>query len=256
MEKTYRLIFLLLSFFSCANVCSQQKPLPMEQPELRNKKELVICHAGYSLSYNKNTNCPDWVAWELTEDKAYAVTAKRTNDFRGDPDIPPLNRVEGYDYKESGYDRGHMCPAGDMKWSATAMSESFYMSNICPQTTELNQKWWEHLEKACRRWTSQEGKIYVCCGPIFNNKIPPKYIGNEVKVRVPDGFFKVVLSLNKGQEKAIGFIYKNNYERQTMESTATTVDEVENITGFNFFPQLDKKLEDRIEGTFNLRRWN
>lgn len=227
----------------------------MELPECRNG-ELIIEHTGLTLSYNLLTNCPNWVAWELTEAEAYSSQVKRTNDFRGDPSVPSMNRVEGYDYKESGFDRGHMCPAADMKWSPAAMSDCFYMSNICPQMPVLNQLWWEHLERACRRWAGQEGRVYICCGPIYDKKSDKRYIGNEVKVRVPDGFFKVILSLKEGKEKAIGFIYKNTDERQTMESAATTVDAVEDLTGMNFFPSLDKEQEKKLESAFNLRKWN
>ena len=251
-----KLTFLLLFVCVCITTYSQPKNSLIEQPELRNKKELIIYHTGFSLSFNKQTNCPNWVAWDLTEEEAYSTATKRVNDFRGDPAVPPLNRVEGYDYKESGFDRGHMCPAGDMKWSIESMSDCFYMSNICPQNSVLNQQWWEHLEKACRRWASQEGKVYICCGPIFNNQCKARYIGDEVKIRVPDGFFKVVLSLRNGHEKAIGFIYKNTAERQTMESAATSVDEVEKMTGYNFFPKLEKQIEEKVESSFNLRKWN
>lgn len=137
------------------------------------------------------------------------------------------------------------------------MSQCFYMSNICPQTSVLNQRWWEHLERACRRWSGQEGRIYVCCGPIFDEQEPPRYIGQNVQVRVPDGFFKVVLSLRKGEEKAIGFIYHNTADDQPMGSVATTVDEVERVTGLNFFPILeDLNLDTRLESSFNLRLWH
>ena len=93
-----------------------------------------------------------WVAWALTREETETKATERKDDFRADPNLPHLNQVESNDYRKSGYDRGHMCPAADMKWSTEAMSDCFYMSNICPQVPALNQKWWEHLERACRRW--------------------------------------------------------------------------------------------------------
>ncbi len=218
-----------------------------------HKDKLVIRHTGFTLSYNTETNCPNWVAWELTAEEVNAGQAKRSNDFRADSKVPSKNRVDWYEYKQSGYDRGHMCPAGDMKWSADAMSDCFLMSNICPQTPELNQHWWEHVEKACRRWAKQEGRVYICCGPIFETG--KKYIGKDVKIRVPDGYFKVVLSLRKGNEKAIGFIYTNTDDRQTMESAVVTVDEIEAKTGYDFFPLVDKSIQDKVEAECNLRKW-
>jgi len=261
MTKTYSI--LLLSLMFSGNLIFAQSP--EQDREAKHRTEiplepkgncgLFIEHNGFALSYDTITNCPKWVAWELTEEEAYANQVKRVNDFRGDPLVPPLHRVEGYDYKETGYDRGHMCPAADMKWSAESMSECFYMSNICPQAPKLNQQWWEHLEKACRRWASNEGNIFICCGPIFDDDKEASYIGNEVKIRVPDRFFKVILSLRKDKEKAIGFIYSNSSDRQTMEDAAVSVDSVETVTGYNFFSTIGKKLEKKVESNYNLRKW-
>lgn len=257
--KTRNLLIAILA--SCSvTVFSQVTPSQIhdkfELPAISASDSLIIEHTGFILSYNLDTNCPNWVAWDLTEEEAYATQYKRTNDFRGDTKVPPLHRVEGYDYKQTGFDRGHMCPAGDMKWNAEAMSECFLMSNICPQIPVLNQQWWEHLESACRRWASQEGRIYICCGPIYDKQMEARYIGEEVKIRVPDAFFKVVVSLQQGKEKGIGFIYRNTNERQTMESVSTTIDEVEKITGINFFTNLERHIETFVEGSFNLRKWN
>lgn len=216
--------------------------------------EVVISHTGYCLSYNNKTNCPNWVAWELTSQEAQAQ-GPRSDEFAPDPQVEGRSRVTTDDYRGSGYDRGHMCPAADMKWSPTAQRECFYMSNMCPQLHVLNAGGWEKLENACRRWATQEGSVYVVCGPVFNDGRKVRTIGNEHKVRVPDGFFKVVLSLKAGKEKAIGFYYANNDSKQSMESTAMTVDEVESMTGYDFFYQIDKKLEKRVESQFNLKDW-
>lgn len=227
----------------------------IELPAITHADSLLIEHTGFSLSYNLDTNCPNWVAWDLTEEEAYSTQFKRSNDFRGDTMVPPLHRVEGYDYKQTGFDRGHMCPAGDMKWNADAMSECFLMSNICPQTPVLNQQWWEHLESACRRWASQEGCVYICCGPIYDRQREECYIGEEVKIRIPDAFFKVVVSLQQGNEKGIAFYYKNDDSRQTMESASMTIDQVEELTGYDFFAELPDEIEDQIEEQNKLSAW-
>ncbi|MCQ2114227.1 MAG: DNA/RNA non-specific endonuclease [Bacteroidaceae bacterium] len=207
------------------------------------------------MSYNLDTNCPNWVAWNLTEEEAYSTQFKRSNDFRGDTMVPPLHRAEGYDYKQTGFDRGHMCPAGDMKWDADAMSECFLMSNICPQIPILNQQWWEHLESACRRWASQEGCVYICCGPIYDKQNAARYIGEEVKIRIPDAFFKVIVSIRQGKEKGIGFYYRNDDSRQTMGSAALSIDQLEELTGYNFFAELPNEIENRIEAQNKLSDW-
>ena len=102
-----------------------------------------------------------------------------------------------------------MCPSADMKWSPVAQSECFFMSNICPQLHNLNAGGWEKLERACRRWAKREGKSTLSA---VLSTMPRKekvlHIGtNNKKIRVPNAFFKVVLSLKKDEEKAIGFYY-------------------------------------------------
>lgn len=231
----------------------KSNPRLLEMPKTR-KGEIIVHHTGFCLSYNTTTNCPNWVAWELTSDEASA-RAGRNPDFYADPAIEERSQVTTRDYTGSGYDRGHMCPAADMKWSTEAQHDCFYMSNICPQDHNLNSKSWERLENACRRWATREGSVYIACGPIFKEGRKARTIGRDHKVRVPDGFFKVVLSLRKGQEKAIGFYYANNDRQQDMEAAATTVDEIEKMTGYDFFYQIDKGIEKRVEARSNLQAW-
>jgi endonuclease G len=257
-RRIHNLILLTLELYSAtvfSQVTTRQSHDRIELPAVTSADSLLIEHTGFSLSYNFDTNCPNWVAWNLTEEKAYSTQFKRSNDFRGDIMVPPLHRVEGYDYKPTEFDRGHMCPAGDMKWNADAMSECFLMSNICPQIPVLNQIWWEHLERACRRWASQERCIYICCGPIYDKRSEARYIGEEVKIRVPDAFFKVVVSLQQGKEKGIGFYYRNDDSRQTMESAALSIDQVEELTGYDFFAELPDEMEIRIEAQNKLSAW-
>ncbi len=227
----------------------------MELPgRMKGVPERIIAHTGYTLSFNREHNAPNWVAWELTADEAEG-TVPRADDFLPDPQVPGPHRVTTDDYKGSGYDRGHMVPAADMKWSQKAMKECFYMSNICPQDHGLNAGPWSTLEKACRRWAGQEGRVYVACGPVYRGK-GQKSIGKMLKITVPDGFFKVVLSLKKGEEKAIGFYYANRKGKQPMDRAAMTVDAVEEMTGIDFFVNVPDALERRVEATANLKSWH
>lgn len=226
--------------------------IPAHRRGFADKK--IIRHKGYTLSYNQLRGTPEWVAWELTDWEAEG-TVPRADDFLPDPKVDEAYRVTTEDYKGSGYDRGHMAPAADMKWDSLAMAESFYMSNICPQDHSLNAGPWATLEKACRRWATQEGAIYVVCGPVYAPGKTPKLIGRQHKVAVPDGFFKCVLSLYPGQEKAIGFYYENRGGKQPMAQRALTVDSVERLTGLDFFASVPDSIEDRIEATFSLKAW-
>lgn len=133
------------------------------------------------------------------------------------------------------------------------MLESFYMTNICPQDHNLNRGDWKELEEDCRRWAEKEGKIYIVCGPVFY-KQKHRTIGKEHKVTVPEAFFKVILSV-EGTPKAIGFIYKNASGNHPLDSYVNSVDEVERITGIDFFPALPDDLEKKVEASYNLKLW-
>ncbi|MBO5677481.1 MAG: DNA/RNA non-specific endonuclease [Bacteroidaceae bacterium] len=233
-----------------AKVTNRKLELPAR---LKHTSERIVEHTGFTLSFNREHNNPNWAAWELTADEAKG-TLPRANDFEPDPKLPENHQVTHTDYTRSGYDRGHMVPAADMKWNSKAMNDCFYMSNICPQTHALNAGGWETLESACRRWAKQEGSVYIVCGPVYKGT-KHKIIGKDLKITVPEGFFKVVLSMREGKEKAIGFYYVNSNAKQTMEQTATTVDEIEKLTGMDFFVNIDDRLEERIESTFSLKQW-
>lgn len=233
-----------------AKVTNRKLELPAR---LKHTPERIVEHTGFTLSFNREHNNPNWAAWELTADEAKG-TLPRANDFEPDPKLPENRQVTHADYTRSGYDRGHMVPAADMKWDSKAMNDCFYMSNICPQTHVLNAGGWETLESACRRWAKQEGSVYIVCGPVYKGN-KHKTIGKDLKITVPEGFFKVVLSMREGKEKAIGFYYANSNAKQTMEQTATTVDEIEALTGMDFFINIDDHLEERIESTFSLKQW-
>ena len=247
----------------------------LEMPAaLKGTPERIIEHTGFTLSFNREQNNPNWVAWELTADETEGNEV-RSDEFLPDPMVPEPHRVTTYDYRGSGYDRGHMCPAADMKWSAEAMHDCFYMSNICPQTHSLNGGGWQVLEKACRRWARQEGGVYIICGPVYGRvggaanvrglakrggaqperKGKEVKIGSEHQVTVPDGFFKCVLSVKPGEEKAIAFYYANNGSSQTMQDAAVSVDDLEALTGMNFFINLDRRTEARVEAEYDLKAW-
>ena len=168
-------------------------------------KEQLITQYAYFTSYNPANRIPNYVSWCLTKEHTDGEVSRKGHKFHANDAVGGI-KVESNDYTHSGYDRGHMCPAGDNKWNRTAMDESFLMTNICPQTHALNDGDWKELEEQCRYWAEKYGKIYIVCGPIV-----PKKAGKRIgysKVLVPNGFFKVVLCL-VGKPKAIGFIYAN-----------------------------------------------
>ena len=223
----------------------------LEIPVMKKEKEgQQIRHKGYTLSYNESMRTPFWVAWEITRQELKG-NEKRTNEFVPDPKVKGA-KAYTYDYTSSGYDRGHMAPAADMKWSATAMEESFYMTNICPQVPSLNRGDWNDLEEKVRAWAKRYGSAYVACGPIYRNK-NPKRIGKH-KVGVPDAFFKVVLVKKGLQVETIGFVFENRKGNAPLKQYARPVKEIERLTGMDFFSALPDDIEKRAEGNCNALR--
>jgi len=212
---------------------------------------VLLQRVGYVVSYNPEMRIPNWVAWHLTPQRLEGSASRKGHPFQTDEDIPEP-RVDTYDYMRSGYDRGHMCPAADNKWDAEAMRQSFLLTNICPQNHNLNAGDWNEMEMQCRAWAKNWGGVYIVCGPLLY-RCQHKRIG-EHKVVVPEAFFKVVLCL-KGTPKAIGFIYKNEKGNRPKGDYVNTIDEVERLTGFDFFSALPDSLENKIEATANLEDW-
>lgn len=212
---------------------------------------ILLERAAYMLSYNPATRLPVWVAWHLTADHTDGAYKRDGLKFAEDEDVPEP-RATNMDYVNSGYDRGHICPSGDNRWNREAQVQSFLYTNCCPQLRNLNTGDWRELEEKCRVWAQRYGDIYIVSGPLLLNK-KHKTIGKN-KIVVPEAFFKVVLCM-RGKPKAIGFIYRNEPANKKMTSYVNTVDDVERITGLDFFPALPDDLERKVEATADLGDW-
>lgn len=221
------------------------------QTSPKGTPEQILKRTGYVASYNKTTLLPNWVAWHLTAERTEGSAKRSGVDFAEDTEVPEP-RATDWDYYNSGYDRGHMCPAADNKWSKKAMEESFLFTNMCPQNGNLNRDDWNEMEMACRKWAKKYGDLYIVCGPILY-KGKHKTIGKN-KVVVPEAFFKVVLRTGDNPQ-AIGFIYKNTSGNRPKDSYVNTVDEVERITGIDFFPSLPDDVEKKVEAECDLGLW-
>ena len=227
----------------------------LEIPVLEKKApSQILSYKGFTVSYNNNTRLPNWVAYELTATEV-AGDLPRKDKFRPDPAAngPQANKE---DYRNSGWDRGHMAPAADMKWDAEAMGESCYFTNICPQNPQLNGGDWKELEEKCRKWAEKHGRIYIACGPIILGNEHGTIGANEVII--PDKFYKVVLARINGEYRGAGFIFHNSPLRKSkisgkppvnrpLESYLVPIDEVEAITGIDFFPALPADTQNRVE---------
>jgi endonuclease G len=215
-----------------------------------SQPEQIIFHTGHAVSYNKNWKIPNWVSYELTIDETIGEE-KRHSKFIPDPFVEEGIATTA-DYRNSGYDRGHMAPAADMKWSNAAMKASFYLSNICPQHPKLKHRRWKELENKVREWAIADSAVIVICGPIVGES--PECIGNN-NVVVPHAFFKVVLSLHKKRPEAIGFIFDNAYCTLPLRSYIVSVDSVETVTRLDFFSPLPDETEDLLEAYVDTAYW-
>lgn len=224
----------------------------IELPALRpSSGEQILRRSAYTASYNTETRLPYWVAWRITAERLDGSYGRKGLKFREDSDVP-APRATDWDYYNSGYDRGHMCPSADCKWSEEAQLESFLFTNACPQVHGLNAGDWNEIEQQCRRWARKYGTLYVVSGPILYRG-RHKTIGKN-KVVVPEAFFKVVLRMGDSPQ-AIGFIYKNVSGNRPKASYVNTVDDVERITGYDFFPSLPDEIEDRVEAEADIDEW-
>ncbi|MFT4666009.1 MAG: endonuclease G [Polaribacter sp.] len=213
----------------------------------------IINHEFYSLSYSEEHEQAEWVAYELTKESLIVPNVKRTGNFRPDPKVSKASASDR-DYRGSGYDRGHMAPAGDMAFSKNAMSQTFYMSNMSPQIRNFNGGIWRELEENVRDWAYQNKHLYVVTGPVLKGAMQEQ-IGHN-RVSVPKTYYKVILDYTEPEAKAIAFLMDNEISYQPLDKYAVTIDEVEALTGIDFFHALlDDETEERLESSFNVRKW-
>lgn len=223
----------------------------LEIPKLGENDELIL-HTGFSFVYDEEHEQARWVAYELTRDEIYGVH-ERADDFRPDSAIK-TGSADLDDYRGSGFDRGHLIPAADLPWSEQAMSDSFFMSNMSPQDPTFNRGIWAALEAVVRNFAATEGSVYVVTGPVLTDG-PYETIG-ENEVSIPNYYYKVILDYVEPETKAIGFLLPNEGSRNDLTELITTVDEIEEITGIDFFPQLPDDEEAILEAQVSAAAWN
>ena len=213
----------------------------------------IIEHMGYTVSYNSLHRIPNWVAYELQDSELYG-NFERGDEFNPDPQIRGRQAYDS-DYRGSGWDRGHMAPSGDMKWSSQVQKECFYLSNVCPQSHNLNAGLWNDLEKQVRYEAKYYGTIWVVTGPVIGDG---RYgtIG-ENKVTIPDGFFKALLTKDKktGEFISIGFYFPNESCSGDLSDYAMSVNDLEEIVGMDLFNNLDYSVQESVEDRFDPWEW-
>lgn len=215
--------------------------------------EQIIHHSTFSLEYDEEHEQAKWVAYVLTGEELKRKFVKRTDWFEEDEAIP-TGSANYYDYKGSGYTKGHLIPSADRAWSRSVNAETFLMSNISPQKYHFNGGIWRELEENVRDWARRNDRLYIVTGPVIGNS--RKRIGAN-QVTVPESFFKVILDFDEPELKAIGFLIPNEKTDEPLSGFAMSVNEIEKITELDFFKDLvrDTVLEEKLESRYNMEFW-
>ena len=214
----------------------------------------VVRHTGYTLSWNEEYLVADWVAYELTAEELDTQEVSRSEDFRPDEAVRKSSQLS--DYKGSGYSRGHLAPAQDFKWSANAMSDTFYLTNMVPQLqNNYNAGIWLKAENATRDAARITGTVYVVTGPVLTDG-PYETIG-ENKVVVPKQCYKALLVIDEeGNVHAIAMsIPQTAGKKESLSKYLMSIDDLEMLTGLDFFYELDDEIENEVEASYDVDYW-
>ncbi len=218
--------------------------LPLVQPGHE-----IIRHEGYILRYRDEYKVAEWVAYPLLDYEIIGDADRKFEQFQ--PDLSVTNGTAlSSDYTRSGYDRGHLAPAGDFKFSQRIMRETFFMSNITPQVPQFNRGIWKELEEQVRAWARRDNGLYVVTGPVLKPSLPT--IGRTNEISVPEKFYKVILYCNntataRPSIRMIGFLLNNEPSDSSIKQFVVPVDSIEQLTGIDFFPKLPDDLERVLE---------
>ncbi|MEM6771330.1 MAG: DNA/RNA non-specific endonuclease, partial [Bacteroidota bacterium] len=209
-----------------------------------------VDHQGFSLSYDEDWEQAEWVAYILERKNLQQEWTKRPRDFKTDPQVRSGSATDN-DYRGSGYDRGHLAPFADFAWNRDLALETFYLSNISPQARQFNQGVWRELEELTRDWANRFKRLYVVTGPVMTED-PKGTIGRQNRVAIPQAYYKVLLDLDDPEQKAIAFVIPNEISFDPLPKYVVSIDEAEQITGLDFFPDLmPDDLEAQLEANSN-----
>lgn len=208
-------------------------------------------YPGFFILFNPTHKQASWAAYHLTKEKVLTKNAERTDKFTFDPSVPG-GSATAQDYYKSGYDRGHLVPAADMRYSPLAMEACFLYTNMSPQNPTFNRGIWSRLEEKVRDWAITNDQICIVTGPILTDKLST--IGPS-KVSVPEYFYKAILDWTLPQTKAIGFIIPNTKITDPLSTFACTIDHIENLTGLDLFYLLPDEIENLLENSIDHSLW-
>ena len=253
---TVALVCFLLYRVAVRNVTTHLMPLSAEERDSLmtvavplGVSDTLVRYDAFDVHFNSERGVANCAVYELVANELNG-TIERAGEFMQDAGVKgcPLPQ----DYAGSGMDRGHLVPAADLKWSGTAMRQSFLLTNICPMHKALNEGGWAKLEEKVREWTARDSALLVFSGPVVSDSDTTLTGG---RVKVPGAYYKVIMAPCVRPMRAIAFIYPNGYSGGRLRQYAVSVDEVEQKTGLNFFPCLPNEEQERLESPVNLDAW-
>jgi endonuclease G len=211
----------------------------------------IIRHKHYFLSYSEEHEQAEWTAYYLTGDTKFQHHLERPY-FKQDPLID-TESAHWNNYKDTGYDKGHLVPAADMKFSKDAYIETFYTSNVSPQNRDFNAGVWNRLEQKIRYWADKHTALFIVTGSILHDNLVT--IGEE-EVSVPDYFYKIVVRVQNDGLVMIPFLVPNKKSDAPLYTFATTIDKIERVTGINFNEKLTERIEEKIKKELSYKEWS
>lgn len=240
----------ILQYFGTNKKKIENKDFVYERTYLPVSDGLILHKTNFSLAYDSNCKTAKWAAYRLTKEQL-----KDRNDlervlFSSDPQLKK-DKTEYYDYSGSGYDRGHLVPAADMSFDSISYKETFLMTNIVPQKRACNRGIWKELEKQTRQWVNKHNEVFIISGPIYAHQNRPVKM-DKSNICIPDAFFKIVLVYNENIQVTLSFVIPNELSDKSLSEYTSTIREIENQTGINFFDHmLDNSVEEKLENSVN-----
>ena len=211
--------------------------------------DYVADRLGFCTGFSRKFRQPLWIQYRLTAEEVQNKIAVRSSRFYPDKFIP--GSASPKDYIRTGFDRGHMAAAADMRWSEGAMKDSFAMTNISPQHPDCNRKIWKDLEELTRRWALREKELYVICGPLFFQE--GIAIGNGT-IPVPRAYFRIICDMTPPR-KMIAFIVPNQPCSKSLKSLVVSVDLIEALTGYDFFSRFPAEVQKELQEESHFNDW-
>ncbi|EMY3482844.1 DNA/RNA non-specific endonuclease [Flavobacterium psychrophilum] len=233
------------------NLASAVVPIDRNYYLPTSTTHVVVEHSFYTLSYSERYEQAEWVAYELKKNELSHSNLERPY-FIDDPEVK-TGSASWRNYKRSGYDKGHLCPAADRRFSRKAFDETFYTSNISPQRNDFNAGIWNTLEQKTRYWAAKYDGVYVVTGGVLTNNL--ERIGKE-GVAVPNYFYKILLDNSRGEYNVIAFLVPHEASQKSLDSFVVSIDKIEKMTGIDFFPNLPDGIEKRLETSHDFKGWS